>query len=193
VAGWSLGGPAATTISMTRIAVDGVIFFLLLCISLLQISHGSASSNSSLVSLTSNHHRLPALCYRHYHRSLLLSRSSDDPPLPFDDDDWWYTFSSYDMMAIPSVRRNLVTTETSLNANIISNSVVDIDGDIDLSIGSITISNVVSLTIEGNGFKVDGRGLVGCFFIQSSSSIRVNNLTVSGGGNEVGGGIFQIN
>jgi hypothetical protein len=77
-----------------------------------------------------------------------------------------------------------------LNENIISDSVIIIDGNIYLSNRSIIISNIVSLIIEGNGFKVDGQGLVGCFTLHNATSIRMHNLMVVGGG--TGNNAYQV-
>ncbi len=68
-------------------------------------------------------------------------------------------------------------TEAELTAAIGNGNTVDVTEDIYLT-ATIFIYSVTGLTINGNGFKVDGQGEVRCFSLQNSD-VALTGLTIT--------------
>lgn len=74
----------------------------------------------------------------------------------------------------------LALTEEQLKASIADDTTISIGADIYIT-GAVDIQNVISLLIEGRGFKIDGQRKVACFYIGSARNITLNNLTIANG------------
>ena len=80
----------------------------------------------------------------------------------------------------PLSRRTVtVSDQASLGTALSSDATIYLSADIYLT-STITIDGLTDLTINGNGFKVDGRGSVRCFYIVTSE-ITINNLIITHG------------
>ncbi|MBV7339130.1 hypothetical protein KFU94_65130 [Chloroflexi bacterium TSY] len=73
--------------------------------------------------------------------------------------------------------------------------VIQITGNISLTQATLPIdsSTAIMITIQGNGFTVDGQGISGVrvFEVRSNTTVQINNLTITGGNVPGdGGGLF---
>ena len=73
----------------------------------------------------------------------------------------------------------VVMTEAELKADVVNDATIFIGADIYLT-SAVKVDSVIGLTIEGNGFRVDGQQKGGCFYI-TSSDVIFKNITVTNG------------
>ena len=81
------------------------------------------------------------------------------------------------------MQRAPVSTQAEFVVALVSGNTIELNADIHLngtSIG-INITGITGLTINGNGFKVDGNNAVGCFLVQGNSEVAFNNITITRG------------
>ena len=94
-----------------------------------------------------------------------------------------------------------VTTESELNAALLSGNTINFDSAISLTqstvcsnqgVTGVCISAITGLIINGNGWSLDGNGGMRCIGIVSASTVTVKDMTIKNGyaGTYSGGGIY---
>lgn len=75
----------------------------------------------------------------------------------------------------------IVSTQSELTAALASGNTISLSNTIKLFDSGISIQGLTGVTIDGNGFKLDGQETVRCLSVGAQSEVTLINLIVAGG------------